>query len=762
MPPEPEQQKIDFRVYIGILFFRWQVIAVCFLYALLAGVLYIHLAPKKYHTSCRLMIYRDPHLEIARTNPQQTPWRSLSQHIYLLASDRLREQAARNLIEDWGEQIGTLRKMMLDVEVNHMRAYGPMLDISVDIGNSRYAEAFMEELLRLHAEEWQAIQMEASDKATLMLEEELVRLEDKIKEAEDEMVEYQRLHDIARVEAKGSMESRYLEALMMRRNQLTTELMLLEAQYPELKGAGPDVISDINRLTRDTGAVEPVTPIEEAMEQMEGEDGGRVTVVRERETPPKEVIEAVPGWQDLRVQLERLKQEERNLLQNFEPQHEKITAIRRRIAETQRELEVAAEVELGKLQDRHKALAIQLRAIEAAEYKWQAKNLLASQRGSELKRIAGIIKRLEDNYAMLYGRLQETRVAEELKAEHFRLVEKVGTEPKPVWPDPMKILLMVLGLGLGSGFGVALLLQTMDDKIQSIRDVEEALGVPFLGGVPFWVHSGLEKAIRPIVTEEHASGAIEAYRALRTSVIAALRKMNEKIVVVTSADSREGKTLTTLNMAIMIAQMGSRVLLVDMDLRRGRLHRSLGVEKTPGATDALREGRSLREVVRKTRVDNLWLVPTGSSIENSAELLQSADLVGFFAEVQDDYDYILIDTSPVLRVTDTVIMTTRGPGAVLYVARVNHTPKPLIRYSLEMLKDARILGLIMNSIELHKISSLYYSYQYPNYAYYSNAYAYGYSHYQYGDNADTGFTGGVGTRLRDFARRVRKTLLPPI
>jgi capsular exopolysaccharide synthesis family protein len=762
MPPEPEQQKIDFRVYIGILFFRWQVIAVCFLYALLAGVLYIHLAPKKYHTSCRLMIYRDPQLEIARTNPQQTPWRSLSQHIYLLASDRLREQAARNLIEDWGEQIGTLRKMMLDVEVNHMRAYGPMLDISVDIGNSRYAEAFMEELLRLHAEEWQAIQMEASDKATLMLEEELVRLEDKIKEAEDEMVEYQRLHDIARVEAKGSMESRYLEALMMRRNQLTTELMLLEAQYPELKGAGPDVISDINRLTRDTGAVEPVTPIEEAMEQMEGEDGGRVTVVRERETPPKEVIEAVPGWQDLRVQLERLKQEERNLLQNFEPQHEKITAIRRRIAETQRELEVAAEVELGKLQDRHKALAIQLRAIEAAEYKWQAKNLLASQRGSELKRIAGIIKRLEDNYAMLYGRLQETRVAEELKAEHFRLVEKVGTEPKPVWPDPMKILLMVLGLGLGSGFGVALLLQTMDDKIQSIRDVEEALGVPFLGGVPFWVHSGLEKAIRPIVTEEHASGAIEAYRALRTSVIAALRKMNEKIVVVTSADSREGKTLTTLNMAIMIAQMGSRVLLVDMDLRRGRLHRSLGVEKTPGATDALREGRSLREVVRKTRVDNLWLVPTGSSIENSAELLQSADLVGFFAEVQDDYDYILIDTSPVLRVTDTVIMTTRGPGAVLYVARVNHTPKPLIRYSLEMLKDARILGLIMNSIELHKISSLYYSYQYPNYAYYSNAYAYGYSHYQYGDNADTGFTGGVGTRLRDFARRVRKTLLPPI
>jgi tyrosine-protein kinase Etk/Wzc len=300
----------------------------------------------------------------------------------------------------------------------------------------------------------------------------------------------------------------------------------------------------------------------------------------------------------------------------------------------------------------------------------------------------------------------------------------------------MKILLIALVAGLGSGFGLALVVHVLDNKIQSISDVEKELGITYLGGVPFWVHSGLESSIRPIVTEEHSTGAVEAYRALRTTLINALNKINERIVFVTSADSKEGKTLTALNISILIAQMGKKVLLVDMDLRRGRLHRSLGLEKEPGVTDVLKEGVALRDVIQKTKVENLYLAPAGSSIDDSAELLQSSDLMNMLVEMQNEYDYIMVDTSPVLRVTDTVIVASQGVGVAVYVARANHTPKPLIRYSLEMLKDAKVLGLIMNSIEMHKISSLYYAYQYPNYAYYSNAYAYGYNYYYYGDGAE--------------------------
>ena len=204
----------------------------------------------------------------------------------------------------------------------------------------------------------------------------------------------------------------------------------------------------------------------------------------------------------------------------------------------------------------------------------------------------------------------------------------------------------------------------------------------------------------------------------------------------------------------MIAQMGKKVLLMDMDLRRGRLHRSLGLERDPGITDVMKDGRSLKDVVRKTRIENLFFIPTGSTVEDSAEMLQSSDIVGMFVGIQDDYDYVVVDTSPILRVTDTVVLATQGIGRVVYVARVNHTPKPMIRYSLDMLRDAHVLGLIMNSIEMHRISSLYYAYQYPNYAYYSNAYAYGYDYYYYGDKQG----GGKTAVRRGMQDRWRQTI----
>jgi len=760
MPPvNNETSAIDFRVYIGMLFFRWQTIVVCFLYCLLGGVLYLNLAPKKYSAFCKIMIYRDPKLMIPG---QQDNW-SLSSHIYLLQSTKLRERVVDRLKEKWGEIVGTHSKMLLPVSAGRTSSYGPSLYVGVRGENSIYAGEFLATLIEEHKKEWSGIQMESSDTAAEKLREELDRLEDKIRSAEEEVIEFRRLYDITRLEARASMESAYLGALVARRSQLSTELMLQENQYPFLKDATVGVISDVEELNRESGGVEPIHEVAEEGEASLGIEINDLLPesLKKAETvklPEHEVI-----WSALRVQLARLKQEDRKLGENLTADHPSRRDLRKQIEKVENDLEVAAEVAMQRLRDRHNALRFHLNAVEQAEYKWQAKDLQASQRRGELNRIASVVSRYEANYAQLYGRLHDMLLSEELQAEHFTVVEPVATSGGPIWPDPTKILIVSVALGLGSGFGLAILAQLVDNKIQSIKDVEDVLGVPFLGGVPYWAHSGLERTIRPIVTEEHSAGAIEAYRALRTSLLAALNKMNEKIALVTSADSREGKTLTTLNMAIMIAQMGRKVLLVDMDLRRGRLHRSLGMEKSPGVADALKEGGSLREVIRTSRIENLDLAPTGSSSENSAELLQSADLVSFFVDVQDDYDYILVDTSPVLRVTDTVILATEGLGVVLYVARVNHTPKPLIRYSLDMLKDARIVGLIMNSIEMHKISSLYYAYQYPNYAYYSNAYSYGYNYYDYGNH--------IGKRRRPKRRRggkgvggvaqkVRDTLLP--
>jgi len=737
MPAETQKDKIDFRLYIGMLFFRWQIIAVCFLYSLLGGVLYLHLAPREYQTGCSLMIYRNPALSLPGARSTGSFW----QHGYLLRSGTLRGRVVKRLADEWSEKVGGQHNMMLPVNVGQGRALAPTINVSIRSGQPAYAEAFLSALLEEHKAEWHSVQMAGRNQVTEMLEGELARLEEKIRTAEEEVIEYQRLHDIARLQLRASDEAQYLAQLVGRRRGLTTEMMLLESQAPELKGLDVAVISEVEKLTRETASV-GTTPKEESEEGV-GEKGrtdtrrkperttsARVRAVKESEDPM--------GWPVLRGKLLQLRQKAKDLAENLKPEHPERKAVNVQIENILKQLEVDAQIRMLRLQDRYKALTIQLKAIESAEYKWQAKNLAAKTKQGELRRLESIVRRFDANYSTLYTRLHNMKVSEELNAEHWSVVHPVTTSRNPVWPDTMKILVATLVVGLGSGFGIALLAQVLDNRVQLIKDVEQELGIPFLGGVPFWVHSGLEKAIRPIVTEEHSSGAIEAYRALRTSLTTALGKINEKVVLITSADSREGKTLTTLNIAILVAQMGRRVLLIDMDLRRGRLHRSLGMEREPGVGDVLKRKLALKEVIRPTRIENLDLATTGCSVDNSAELLQSSGLTGMCVDLQDDYDYIFVDTSPVLRTTDTVIIATQGLGVVLYVARVNHTPKPLIRYSLDMLKDSRVVGLIMNSIEMHRINSLYYAYQYPNYAYYSNAYAYGYNYYNYGDTTEAG------------------------
>ncbi len=744
----------DFRIYLGMLFFRWQTIVVCFLYCLLGGVLYLNFTPKRYRAACKVMVYRNSYL----LTQGHRPW-GLGQHMSLIRSRRLHERVVTRLRGRWAPVMGNA----LYPRVNAVKAGGSggmNIFCTVDCKNPAYAKDFLTLLMEEYKDEWRSVQRESTVSVTDMLEESLTGLDDRIRQSEDDVLEYKRLHDVVRQDAKARMDDSYLQQLVRRENQLTTELILLENHYPFLKESNVGVLTDLAELTQTT-AIGSRKPDEDDDERAAGDD---MLPVGLKNADLADFPEHMQSWTSLRVSLARLKQEDRELSENLDEDHPVRRGVHKRIAKIESDLEVAAQVIRQGLKDRHTALRFQLNAIEQALYRWHQKDLLAGRRRGELSRLQNIARRYTTNYNLLFGRLHETRISRELEAENVRLVEAVRSSGVPFWPDGQKILLVSVVMGLGSGFGLALLAQTVDNKVQSIKDVETILGIPFLGGIPYWARSGLEKSIRPIVTEEHSAGAIEAYRALRTNIISALNKMNEKIVLVTSADSREGKTLTALNLAIMIAQMGKRVLLVDMDLRRGRLHRSLGIEREPGVTDVLRGKNSLRDIIRATSIPQLDLAPTGGSSESAAELLQSTDLVSFFVNVQDDYDYIIVDTSPVLRVTDTVILATEGIGVVLYVARVNRTPKPLIRYSLDMLKDARVLGLIMNSIEMHKVSSLYYAYQYPNYAYYSNAYSYGYSYYDYGDDRSKRKRrhrrGSGGNRWQSRFKRIKQSLLP--
>ncbi len=737
MPEELEQsESIDLRLYIGMIFFHWKTIVICFLYALLGGVLYIDFTPPQYEASCAISIFRDPLTTVTKAAGQ---WARPATHAQLLASVDLRDRTVDKLFDQWSEQLGGRQAMELSVSARPGRS---SVTISTKCVNREYAIEFLDTLLSIHEVQWRSKQQQSMSNAMKALLAEIALTEEKIEEAQNNIIEYTRLNDLTRQTIRASVEEGFIKRIMHRRTALETELFMMETANPDLKNSNLAVISAVDSMAK--GIVSGKSSrFDDAGEKRAGDDDAWLKDAFPEDsdgngssTMPgsnKNIDEETTGLVTLRLKLLNLKDKKAELEKNLTPEHQLVRAVDAQIKRVSDQLKHSATLKLMSLRDKHKSMLILLKSLESMEYKWQAKRLQSMVKETELSRFKDQLTRYKKNYSTLYARYHETKIAEETNTERFSIVRHATSSTKPTWPDPTKILLVAVVIGLGAGFGISFAMQFLDNKIQSIKDVEQDLQVKFLGGVPYWVHSGLERTVRPIVTEEHSSGAVEAYRALRTVLLTELAKLNEKIVFVTSADSREGKTLTTLNLAIMTAQMEKKVLLIDMDLRRGRLHRSLGVSKSPGVTDALKDNRVIKDIIVSTRIENLYLAPTGKTYDGSSEMLQAADLMSMLVELQDDYDYIFVDTSPILRVTDTVIMTTLGIGVVIYVARVNHTPKPLIRYSLDMLKEANVLGLIMNSIEMHKISSLYYAYQYPNYAYYSNAYAYGYNYYNYGE-----------------------------
>ncbi|MBT3194499.1 MAG: DUF3520 domain-containing protein [Verrucomicrobia bacterium] len=221
----------------------------------------------------------------------------------------------------------------------------------------------------------------------------LATLEANVSAAVDDLVEHNRLHSISRVEARGSMKGRYAEALGERRNQLTTELMLLEASHPALQGAKAEVIREVGQLTQATGEVSADPELKEKSES-----------------------EELLACQDQPVELAKLKREEKSLAGNLQPDHLELRDVRSKISGIEKKLSVAAEVEMQKLKGRHKALTIQLDAIETAEYKWQVKRQLAEAREAEHKRLDQRLKTAEEKLE-LAQETEEKRLQEERESE---------------------------------------------------------------------------------------------------------------------------------------------------------------------------------------------------------------------------------------------------------------------------------------------------------------------------------------------------------
>jgi len=358
-----------------------------------------------------------------------------------------------------------------------------------------------------------------------------------------------------------------------------------------------------------------------------------------------------------------------------------------------------------------------------------------------------ILKRDVDSNKQLYEgllqRLKEAQVSAGLKASNIRIVDSAEVPKGPVKPRVLLNLALGIILGLGAGIGLAFFQEYLDKTLKTPDEVERLLRLPSLGVLPKFHLNGAssvdEDSLAPAVPDEVVSTApsiqttpesIEAFRSLRTSILLSASPV-PKLILVTSALPGEGKTTTAVNLGATLTSLGSRVVIVDCDMRRPSCHRSLGVQNSPGFVQCLTGRVALREAILAVPgIANLSVIPCGPIPPNPAEILSSPLAGELLTNLRAEFDYVLVDSPPLLSVADSRILATLTDAAVL-VARAFETPYDIVRRARSLLysADARILGVALNGVDIGQDSYT------GVHAAYRQGHGYGYG---YGSNGDHG------------------------
>ncbi|MBA2553556.1 MAG: polysaccharide biosynthesis tyrosine autokinase [Geodermatophilaceae bacterium] len=274
--------------------------------------------------------------------------------------------------------------------------------------------------------------------------------------------------------------------------------------------------------------------------------------------------------------------------------------------------------------------------------------------------------------------------------------QSAGLSSKPVSPDPMLLLPLGAVLGLLIGVLLALVRHFMDNTVKTNKQIEELTGGAAVGGVLY----DATMADRPLASQFNAHSMTgEAYRQIRTNLQYVSVDAPPRVLVVTSSISGEGKTTTAINLALVLAQSGQRVVLVEADLRRPRVLRYLRLVGGAGLTNVLAGNADLTELLQPYGDGKLSVLAAGPHPPNPSELLGSDHMGHLLAELRESHDYVIVDAPPLLPVTDAAVLAVLADGAVI-VTRYGSTKREQLRAAADILHgiDARVVGTVLNMV----------------------------------------------------------------
>lgn len=395
-------------------------------------------------------------------------------------------------------------------------------------------------------------------------------------------------------------------------------------------------------------------------------------------------------------------------------------AIEKDLARELKTIIIAAETELKEATAKEKNLVAMLASTKGEAFEVNKKQIEYDQ----LKREADNNQRLYDT---VFKRLKDIELSGLLRVSNVRILDAARPQLSPIRPNVTNNILVAIIVGLLGGFGLALLLEFLDSSVTSQQEIEERLKLAFLGFIPSIpdeeVAAGATGPPGPMrdlhVFKHPKSNVAEACRAVRTNLLFMTPDDPFKTMVVTSSGPQEGKSTTVISLGIAMAQSGSKVILLDTDMRRPRLHKAFGVSNEVGVSSLVVGEGKLEDAIKSTEVPNLFVLPCGPIPPNPAELLHTQAFKDLLGKLEGKYDKVLLDSPPIGAVADAVVLGTQVDG-VLMVLKAGITHREVAKRAVRALNDvkARTFGAVLNDINLEKSKYGDYYYAYRQYGYY--------------------------------------------
>jgi polysaccharide biosynthesis transport protein len=569
-----------------------------------------------------------------------------------------------------------------------------IVEIRYVSANPQLAASIVNTLASTYIEQNYKTKFESTMQASDWLSKQLVDLQMKVETSQEKLVRFQKEHEILGTDEKQNIITEKLAELNKELTNAESARMEKESLYRLVQSGDPEVVAATADAleTGGTGGAGNLAPL--------------VANLRAKQA-------------DLKIQVAELSTQ-------FGPSYPRVAQINNQLKEIDNQI----QLELKKIADRVRG---QYLAAQQQETMLRAEFDKQKQEANKLNESAidyTLLKRDVDVNRQLYEglleKLKEAGVTAGLRSNNIHIVDAARTPMYPTEPNIPRNLTFAFVLGLTTGIAMAFLLENMDNTVRTTEQAQIISGLPALGMIPMGSKNGIEaggkklmsvassrEAIELVTQARPQSQMAESYRALRTSLLLSNLGTPPKIIMITSARPQEGKTTTSINTAIVLAQKGVRVLLMDGDLRRPSVHKTLGMGPRSGLSNVLTGSVTLENAITRSPIlSNLFILPAGTPPPNPAELLASANMRDLLADLRDKYDHIVIDTPPTLSVTDAVVLSQRV-DAIILVIRSSKTTKQALRRTRDILAqvNAHITGVLLNAVDLTS-PDYYYYYEY--------------------------------------------------